>query len=695
MSLSTRLTLVFGAAALVLLAGFTGAALRWQTAQEARLHQVLLDLQRVGWQKLADGELGRLETRAQTLAEQPWLATALAGETLAPHTRTLRALAGSARLELTALDGMLRYSSATTASKESPLDAVALQRVWSGQMVSALAPVAGEHFALLVAVPLRQGERVVGALSLAMPVRVPLQELARSLGGSIAMFNMRGRALDGDGGASLAQLTAELPLRRDSVIEVQRDARRCQVTSITLAGADGRQVGALALVRDVSLQRAEQHRQLWLMAGATLMLLAAVLLWVFFHVRRSFAPLARAVEVLTALSRGDTSVWLEVETLDEAGYIALGVARLREEMIKLELLREERQREAQRQERILREELRLLEETLDPRTRGALVTPALPDPEAAQPGGQMAFLTLVLRGLSARIRIQQANLLDLVQDLNAALRTRQAFVSIQQELVIARRMQMSILPGQLPLRAEVELDSLILPAKEVGGDFYDYFLLDEHRLGVVIADVSGKGVPAAFYMAVARTLLKVSAGFVDSPAETLRRVNNLLAAENEEMMFVTVFYGVLDLRSGRFHYTCGGHNLPLLRRHGRAALLPAPGGMALAVQPEAEFGEGCIDLLPGDVLFMYTDGVTEANNEEFELFGDAAVLATLDAMAPDAPAHAYPAQVNQTLKAFVGSAAQADDITCMALRYMGSAPAATSVAVQALNLLDAPVTNLL
>ncbi|MQA40779.1 SpoIIE family protein phosphatase [Rugamonas aquatica] len=674
MLLSTRLTLVFGGVAAALLTALALAAAGWQAGQEERLAQVLLDIQRIGWRKIETAELERLQRLAETLAEQLELSGALTADGLAARARMLRRGGGGAQLDVVGADAQLLYSSSSASVGEAQLDGPALHRVLAGQVVNGLTPVAGEHFALVVAVPIRQAGGVAAALTLGVPVGAVLDELAGSLGAEVVLFNLRGRAMDGGGQPAYVRLAPAVALRHDGVIELEDHSGRHQVTSTTVAGLDGRQVAGLAVLRDVSAQRARERWRLGVTAGATLLFTAAVLVWLFFHVRRRFAPLARAVEVLTALSRGDTSVGLEVGPLDEAGRIALGVARLREEMIKLDLLREERSREARRQERIIRAELRQLEETLDPAGRApvpagwVVLPPSRPDADA---GDQLALLASVLQGLSGRIRAQQANLLQLVQDLNVALRTREAFVSLQQELVIARRMQLSILPRQLPERADVALASLILPAKEVGGDFYDYFLLDGRRLAVVIADVAGKGVPAAFYMAVSRTLLKVSAGFVPSPAETLARVNNLLAAENEEMMFVTLFYGVLDLDTGRFDYASGGHNPPALRRGGVSSLLSQPGGMALAVQTDCVYGEGRLQLLAGDVLFLYTDGITEASNDELELFGDAALLAALDALPADAPAAHYPPQVEKVLAAFVGTAPQADDITCMALRYAG------------------------
>jgi len=428
-------------------------------------------------------------------------------------------------------------------------------------------------------------------------------------------------------------------------------------------------------LQEISAERAGQLRWMLGIIGAAVVTIAAILGTLFVHLRRTFEPLSHAVGVLTALSRGDTSVRLDAEHRDETGQIADGIARLRGELLNLEVLKEERRRESWRQESIIRDELSELAGTLDEAARqeilADLVTVLAQDEGSAGEGNQLSIVAFVLGRLSERIRDQHGRLHELISELQEALKTKQAFVALQQELEIARRMQLSVLPRQFPPREDVSLASFILPAKEVGGDFYDYFVLDDGRIGVVVADVSGKGVPAAFFMAICRTLLKVSARFVDSPAETLTRVNSLLVSENEEMMFVTLFYGVLDPATGRFVYATGGHNPPVLRAGNEVRMLNSLGGMALAVSEQATIVEGELQLEPGNVLFLYTDGITEAQNPAGELFGDAALLEAIARMEPDAPADAYPTEVVKNVQRYMDGAPQADDITCLTLRYTG------------------------
>ena len=682
MPLRLRLTLAFAAVALTLVAAFCSMGVLWQRSQEARFDAALLGLQRAAWLSIQAAELHRLQAQAEAVAAAGPLADTLARDDIDAQPTALQASDGN-RLDAFDAHGRILYTTSLALAQETPmLDIAAVRRVLAGKRVEGLMPVVGGGFSFVVAVPVRVDGHVVGGMTLGAPVASALAELSVNIGAPVALVNLRGAAVAGNGRPAFDRLAPDVSLRRESLVPADGAGRAWQVASVPVAGWDGRLVGGVASLRDVTDARDQSRLVLVAVSAAAALFVAAALGGLWLHLRRAFAPLARAVDVLTALSRGDTSVRVDADHMDEAGRIAEGVERLRGEMINLEVLREERRREMQRQERVIREEMRALAGTLDTAGRREVMLDlqaALAGRATEEGGGhRLAILARVLRGLSQRIRGQQQRLLQLLDDLNEALRTKAAFVALQQELDIARRMQLSILPRVFPQRPDVSLASLILPAQEVGGDFYDWFLLDDDRLGVVVADVSGKGVPAAFFMAVARTLLKANSRYARSPAEALAQVNQSLAAENEETMFVTLFYGVLQLSTGRFTYASGGHNPPVLRgADGGVRLLPQPRGMALAIDPDAPFAEGELRLVPGDTLFLYTDGVTEALDPQGRLFGDAAMLATLAALPQDAAAELYPRQVVAALEAFAGNEPQADDITCVALRYDGLRAAAT------------------
>jgi sigma-B regulation protein RsbU (phosphoserine phosphatase) len=243
------------------------------------------------------------------------------------------------------------------------------------------------------------------------------------------------------------------------------------------------------------------------------------------------------------------------------------------------------------------------------------------------------------------------------------------------ELDVATRIQANMLPCIFPAfpgRSEFDIYASMTPAKVVGGDFYDFFLIDSNTLAVVIADVSGKGVPAALFMVIAKTLIKNNAQSGKSPSEVFETANNMLCENNDANMFVTVFMGYLDIPSGRFTYVNAGHNPPLLRSGGgRFDWLRTDSGLMLAYMEDMGYEQGEITMRPDDELFMYTDGVTEAMNNENKLFGDPRLLETANRHADLTP-QAFAAAIKDEIDKFAVGAEQADDITMLALRYRGN-----------------------
>ncbi len=253
-----------------------------------------------------------------------------------------------------------------------------------------------------------------------------------------------------------------------------------------------------------------------------------------------------------------------------------------------------------------------------------------------------------------------------------ALSSRDKLVALQNELDVARNMQQSILPTAFPKGDDFEIYGSMEPARSVGGDFFDVIHLDHERIGLAIADVSGKGVPAALFMMSSRTLLKGSAIGNPEPSEVLREVNDLLTQDNDAAMFVTVFYAVYDPYTGRFTYANGGHNAPLLvKANGERSLLPLTAGLALAIVPEMEFQQDSIVLSPGDTVVLYTDGVNEAMNRDHEEFGNDRLLDIFSAGPPKSATEANDLTFD-AVSNFVAGAAQSDDITCLVIHRKGA-----------------------
>ena len=245
---------------------------------------------------------------------------------------------------------------------------------------------------------------------------------------------------------------------------------------------------------------------------------------------------------------------------------------------------------------------------------------------------------------------------------------------IETELSVAARIQAGILPKKLPARSEFDLFASMEPAKEVGGDFYDYYFLDENHLMVTVADVSDKGMPAALFMVAAKTLLKDCAlllGTVEQLSEVVARTNDRLSEANDEGMFVTVFTGVLDVGTGEFVYVNAGHNPPLVRRNGTVDFLPTAKSPMLGVMEGLHFPVERLTLSPGDMLFLYTDGVTEAMNEKREIFTGERLHAALSAQPTGKTAEEILAAVRGAVDAHANGAEPSDDVTMLGLIYKG------------------------
>jgi phosphoserine phosphatase RsbU/P len=246
-------------------------------------------------------------------------------------------------------------------------------------------------------------------------------------------------------------------------------------------------------------------------------------------------------------------------------------------------------------------------------------------------------------------------------------------LSLKKELDIANIIQTGILPKTFPAfpdRKEIEIFAKMIPAKEVGGDLFDFFFVDKYRLGVVIGDVSGKGIASALLMAVTKTLLKATA-FKGMPADTiLSEVNNIIVEESPSNMFITIFYGVLDTRSGSFEYSNGGHNPPyLISVDGKVKQLDNVGGLMIGAFKDAPYESNVIMMKSGESLLFYTDGVTESFNKEGEEFSETRlqnILLGKTILNPDEIIN----HVFENVQSFSNGVEQSDDITCLALKYL-------------------------
>ena len=272
----------------------------------------------------------------------------------------------------------------------------------------------------------------------------------------------------------------------------------------------------------------------------------------------------------------------------------------------------------------------------------------------------------LLGGLSAHITValERARLIEAYVEKER----------MEEALKLAHDIQMSMLPKifpPFPKRHEFEIFATIAPAKEVGGDFYDFFFIDDDHLCFAVGDVSGKGVPASLFMAVTKTLFKATAGNGGAPGEILARLNAEICRDNESCMFVTFFCAILNIRTGQVDYSNGGHNLPYYLHRDGVSPLENAGGRALGVVEQSAYISGRMVLSPGEALLLYTDGVTEAMDSRETLYSDQRLERFLASNRSSSPRQIIGDLVSD-VRHFAGGAPQSDDITVLALLYFGT-----------------------
>ncbi|MBR4702369.1 MAG: SpoIIE family protein phosphatase [Oscillospiraceae bacterium] len=284
--------------------------------------------------------------------------------------------------------------------------------------------------------------------------------------------------------------------------------------------------------------------------------------------------------------------------------------------------------------------------------------------DAYRTGDEIQVLAESFASLSTRAR-------DYIAQITAITAEKER---IGTELALATRIQADMLPNIFPAfpeRPDFDIYAVMDPAKEVGGDFYDFFLIDEDHLGIVMADVSGKGVPAALFMMVSKILVQNYTMMGYSPARVLQTVNDQFCANNREEMFVTVWLGVLDTRTGRITAANAGHEYPVLKpAGGQFELVKDKHGLVVGGMEGVRYKEYEMQLAPGAKLFLYTDGVPEATDAKKELFGTERMLRALNDL-PDASPEEVLKQVRRAVDGFVKDAEQFDDLTMLCLEYRG------------------------
>jgi len=553
-------------------------------------------------------------------------------------------------------------------------------------------------YQVFVVAPLMRSDEVVGTVILSARLDRLLETVAETVSPTrprAAVLDLRGQPVSVVGDDWWEEIVGRIEVQDGQYPVVEHDGRSYWLVSTPILDPDDRLLGHAV----VPMERGETGfgvaEQRMLAYGVALLLLIGLLSFFSRALRSELEPVDAMIGALEELARGNVTVAIpEHADQDEAGRMRAALQTLRQRALALVTLQISRDKQRSRQQRFIRRQMLSLAGTLEAREREQVLqdldrlektstreatgerTRRVPL-EASVFGRDLVdraqedfgLLAAAFQNMAVRLRDQYERLDGLVKELNEALKAKSEYVLLQQELDVARKMQLSILPQAFPERPDMSIHGLMLPAKEVGGDFYDFFLLDDDTVAITVADVSGKGVPAAFFSLITRTLLKATAVLGVSPAVCIDKLNRLLCTENEQMMFVTLFFGVLDGRTGQFRYVNAGHPPPmLLSASGQVQPLEATAGMALAVFEEATFSEGSVQLRPGDLIVFYTDGVTEAFSPDEEEFGEQRLRSVVATQA-GTPTWMVPQSISNAVKDFEAGGHQSDDLTTVVVGY--------------------------
>ncbi len=546
----------------------------------------------------------------------------------------------------------------------------------------------------LSVVPLFDGDQRLATTVITIDLAPGLALLADLLAADVVVLDRSGAPLGDVAAKAYATVLADVDPMRPELVTRRLDDTTLELTTAIAVDVGGGRSATVVGIQDISATAGQGDIALLVTVLWTLLaaLVPLGLLWLYLS--RAFRPLDDAIDALSQLSRGRTDHYAELRSGDdEIGQIGRAIEVFRDNTLQIERLADLEERRRRRQARFLRRQMTSLGQTLDEEGRasamedlrqieliGSESEPAADRAEQDAPAfsDQLGLIGMALERMTARVRSQQEDMNALIAELREALALKTRLISLEQELEVARQMQQNVLPRAFPALPGFALAAQMRPAREVGGDFYDVFRIDDRRTAIVIADVSGKGVPAAFFMLITRTLLKALALEGRGPARTVARLNELLSGENEEMMFVTLFYAELDPLERRLTYANCGHNEPILVSGGSAVPLPSTGGVALAVQDDLAFEERTIEMAANSTLVLFTDGVTEAFDSDGHMFSDHRLIGLLDDLQEQDDASAMLTDILQAVDQFSGDAPQSDDITLMVLSALGHEVAQTA-----------------
>ena len=697
MLLSTRINLLVISVFLIVCSFILVASLEREELINKQYSSTLISERATVWNKLVEGQLSLMENNAPIILNSTLLIESLLINDpvlILKHSQTIAKLMIEDRklidrLEIIYPDGSLAYSSDRRIIQDSIISTEkGTKNIEEGNWIRGIGNDNQRNIAIILGIPLYIStgnvNKFVGMAIYAKDIIGVISELENMTNSDILIVNQRGRFLSGYNSALWESIKDSVRLDEFNALQfVELDGRVYSIAVLPHETNYGNLAGRLVSIKDTTDAYRDRQFISQSMIFIVIFCLALISIALGYYLSRLFLPLKEGVEVLNALSSGNLELQMtNFNNRDEVGRIASAVNVFRAHFINFEQFRKSRQRQRKRQERFIRKEMNNLADTLDDDARADMLNDLdqlgqedakkvltenedMADPKkySAKDSNDLRVLASAFQKMSARIQSQNQGMRD-------ALKTKIAFSDLQGELSIAAQAQLSFLPPPMPPTDYFHVAGSMKPAKEVGGDFYDFFRIDDNRIGIVVADVSGKGVSAALFMVMARTFLQSTAKYVFSPAKMLENLNLFLERNNDEQLFITVFYAVFDERNGRFTYANGGHNPPILRDGTGIKPLPLTDGVLLGMFDDMKFDESYVDLRPGSRVVMFTDGVTEAFNENDEAFSDKRLLQTIHSL-PDKNISSTD-DVNSivcSVKEFTSEASQFYDITCVVLLF--------------------------
>ena len=499
-----------------------------------------------------------------------------------------------------------------------------------------------------------------------------------AMGADFFMVDMQGQLLATNNQTYWSTLQAQANVSGQSANNAVAFMRQDWV-SLPLASLEGPDVARL-YVQHVKSAAEQQATSLWVLC--CLLWVALVLVLGSMGqglIERLFAPLERLGDDLTSLAEGDWFLDLNrPKSGNEIGRLQQALQVFQQQAMTLAKQGFEKQLSILRERALLDVELQRIAQLLPEQEQTALQAIMHTHDHVPHADSQDSQLARGFQMVSERVVDQQVRLNELLMQRTAdlavvqqALAERTHLDRLREELTLASKLQAANLPkpdAALGLRPTLDLFATMRPAREVGGDFYDFFQLDTHRLVLMVGDASGKGIAAGMLVLVARTLLRAHLLAGMSPAQSLQSCNRLLAQDNPGGSFTTVFLAVLDRHSGDMLYSNAGHNPPQLRRSGGTLeSLEQASGVMLGIMDDWVFDTAQLQLMPGDSLLLYSDGVSEAQNTEQNLFGQTRLAHSFAQAHPDAQTGVT--ELLASVDAFAGEAEQFDDITVLILRF--------------------------